>query len=88
MIHSSWYLFLFIIHGYSFSCSQILQVPVICSFILEMLCTPGSYYLTFSLLDLISELTVPLIPTPSQLVSPFTHLLFFRSHFFKDDTTL
>ena len=77
MMHSSWYLFFVIIHGYSaFSCSQILQVPVICSFILEMLRTPGSYYLTFSLLDLISELTVPLIPTPSQLVSPFTHLLF------------
>lgn len=47
-------------------------VPVICSFILEMFQTPGSYYLTFSLLDLISELTVSLIPTPSQLVSPFT----------------
>lgn len=47
------------------------RVPVICSSILEMLHRSG-YYFIFSRLDLISELTVFLIPTHSQLASPFT----------------
>ena len=54
------------------------------SFIVEILHTPGSYYLTFSLLDLISELTVPLIPTPFSTGFTFHMTSFvFRISFFK-----